>query len=44
MFSKVSTENEQSLAASYEVSLQLARAKKPFSDGILIKKMRSCNG
>lgn len=38
MFSKVSTENEQSLAASYEVSLQLARAKKPFSDGILIKK------
>ncbi|CAG9574819.1 unnamed protein product [Danaus chrysippus] len=38
MFSKVSTENEQSLAASYEVSLQLARAKKPFSDGALIKK------
>ena len=38
MFSKVSSENEQSLAASYEVSLQLARAKKPFSDGVLIKK------
>lgn len=37
-FSKVNTDNELSLAASYEVSLQLAKAKKPFSDGVLIKK------
>lgn len=37
-FSKINTDNEQSLAASYEVCLQLAKAKKSFSDGVLIKQ------
>lgn len=38
MFSKVFHSQKHSLFASYAVSLELARAKKPFTDGSLIKK------
>lgn len=37
-FTKVNSAQNSSLAASYKVSLQLAKAKKPFSDGELVKK------
>ncbi|XP_076315887.1 general transcription factor II-I repeat domain-containing protein 2-like [Tachypleus tridentatus] len=38
MFSKLSESQTSALNASYIVSLELARAKKPFIDGTLIKK------
>lgn len=38
MFSKILHSQTHSLYASYAVSLELARAKKPFTDGNLIKK------
>lgn len=41
MFSKISQGQSAALYASYAVSLQLAKAKKPFTDGSLIKKMCS---
>jgi hypothetical protein len=41
MFTKVAKGKARSLAASYTVVLDLAKSKKPFSDGSLVKKM--CN-
>ncbi|XP_074032206.1 general transcription factor II-I repeat domain-containing protein 2B-like [Leptinotarsa decemlineata] len=38
MFSKILHSQTHSLHASYAVSLELAKAKKPFTDGNLIKK------
>lgn len=38
MFSKILHSQTHSLYASYAVSLELAKAKKPFTDGSLIKK------
>lgn len=37
-FSQVTKSQEASVAASFEVCLEIAKAKKPFSDGELIKK------
>lgn len=39
MFSKILHSQTHSLYASYAVSLELARAKKPFTDGNLIKNV-----
>lgn len=36
-FKKSDTDNKCSIAASYEVALEIVKAKKPFSDGVLIK-------
>jgi hypothetical protein len=38
MFIKVAKVKTRSLAASYTVALELAKSKKPFSDGSLVKK------
>jgi hypothetical protein len=38
MFTKVAKDQTCSLAASYTVALELAKSKKPFSDGSLVKK------
>ena len=38
VFSKVSTTQESALKASYLVSLELAKAQKPLSDGETVKK------
>lgn len=38
MFIKVNSAQTRALHASYAVSLELAKAKKPFTDGIIIKK------
>jgi hypothetical protein len=38
MFTKVARVQTCSLAASYTVALELAKLKKPFSDGSLVKK------
>lgn len=37
-FTKVTKSQEASVAASFEVYLEIANAKKPYSDGELIKK------
>lgn len=36
-FKNADTGNKCSIAASYEIALEIAKAKKPFSDGVLIK-------
>jgi hypothetical protein len=41
MFTKVAKVQTCSLAVSYTVALELAKSKKPFSDGSLVKKMRN---
>jgi hypothetical protein len=38
MFTKVAKVQTCTLAASYTVALELAKSKKPFSDGSLVKK------
>lgn len=38
IFSKVNKDNEQSLAASYEVFLQLAKANKQFCNGVFTNR------
>jgi hypothetical protein len=38
MFAKVAKVQQCSLATSYTVALELAKSKKPFSDGSLVKK------
>jgi hypothetical protein len=38
IFSRVAKTNISSLTASYKVALELARCKKPFSGGLLVKK------
>ncbi|CAH1981182.1 unnamed protein product [Acanthoscelides obtectus] len=37
-FKKSDSDNKCSIAASYKIELEIAKAKKPFSDGVLIKK------
>lgn len=36
-FKKSDTDNKCSIAAAYEVALNIVKTKKPFSDGVLIK-------
>ena len=38
LFTKISTAQESALKASYAVTLQLAKAKKPLSDGEIVKR------
>ena len=38
LFTKATTTQESSLKASYAVSLELAKAKKPLSDGETVKR------
>ena len=38
IFTRVAENNISGMTASYKVALELARCKKSFSDGLLVKK------
>jgi adenine/guanine phosphoribosyltransferase-like PRPP-binding protein len=44
LFTKVLKTQTSGLTVSYAVALELAKTKKPFSDGMLVKKMCCGNG